>query len=93
MTVYNDGDALSDWECHELEDIEHYLELSDPRLAAFYSSDDPTPFSVLAVNLVAGETVLALTAVTALTACVAGTIVGLVTLGTSLWVRSWSVRR
>jgi hypothetical protein len=34
MTIYPDGEALSDWGCHILEDIEHDIEASDPRLAS-----------------------------------------------------------
>jgi len=55
MTVYPDGEALSDWECHILQDIEQDMEGSDPRLAAFLAHGDPAPLYALATCLVAAE--------------------------------------
>jgi len=91
MIVYPDGDALSDWECQMLEDIERDMESSDPRLAAFFSRGDPAPLYVLAADLVAAEAALAVTVLTVLTACVAGTMAGLATLGSSLRARSVNI--
>jgi len=88
MTVYPDGEALSDWECHILQDIEQDMEGSDPRLAAFLAHGDPAPLYALATCLVAAEAAAALTVLTALTVSMAGTMAGLATIGASLWVRS-----
>ena len=85
MTVFPDGDALSDWELEILEDIEREIEVSDPRLAAFLFRGDTAPLYVLAAYVVAAEAAVALAA---LTASAAYTMAGLATIGTSLWATS-----
>jgi Protein of unknown function (DUF3040) len=85
MTVFPDGDALSDWELEILEDIERDIEVSDPWLAAFLFRGDPAPVHVLAAYVVAAEAALALAA---LTVSAAYTMAGLATIGTSLWATS-----
>jgi len=74
MTVYPDGEALTDWELQVLEEME--LDLFD---------GEPVPLYALAGSLVAAETAVALAA---LTVSMAGALVGLATIGTSLWVTS-----
>jgi Protein of unknown function (DUF3040) len=88
MTLFRDGDALSDWECHILQEIEQDMEGSDPRLAAFLAHGDPAPLYVLATCLVAGEAAAALTVLTALTVSAARTMASLATIGASLWLRA-----
>jgi hypothetical protein len=83
MDVYRDGDALSDWEQEILEDMERDFDLSDPRLGAFLGPD-AVPVYLLAARLVATEAAVAL----AMTVSWAGTLAGLATIGSSLWVTS-----
>ena len=88
MTVFPDGNALSDWECQILEAIEHDLEGTDPRLAAFLAHGDPAPVYVLATYRAAAEAAFAVTALTALTVSMSGTMARLATIGAALWLRS-----
>jgi hypothetical protein len=74
MTVYPDGEALSDWELEILEEMEQ----------DFFGLE-PEPLYALAASLVAAEVAVVLAA---FTVSVAGALVGLATIGTSLWVTS-----
>ena len=83
MTVFPDGEALSDWECEILEDIERDMEVTDPRLVDFLFQGEPAPGDVLAASLVAAEAAIAFAA---LSVSVAATMVA--TIGATLWVTS-----
>ena len=54
MTVFPDGEALSDWECEILEDMERELEVTDREPALGY---------ILAGSLVAAEAAIVFAAV------------------------------
>jgi hypothetical protein len=84
MTMYPDGEALSEWEWQILEDLEWEMEMSDSQMSgALLSQDGPTPPPVLAAWLVAAEAVVALAAVTV---SLAGAMAELATLGARMWV-------
>jgi hypothetical protein len=83
MDVYPDGDALSEWEQEILEDMEREFGLNEARLAALLGQD-AVPLYLLAAQLVATEAAVAL----AITVSWAGTLAGLATIGSSLWVTS-----
>jgi hypothetical protein len=74
MTVFPDGEALSDWEYQILEDMELELGVIDL---------EPASGHVLAVSLVAVEAAVALAA---LSVSVTATMVA--TIGATLWVTS-----
>jgi hypothetical protein len=73
MTVYPDGEALSDWELEILEEMEWEL------------APHPAPLYMLAACVVAAEATLA---VAVLTVSMVGVLAGLTTIGTSLWATS-----
>jgi hypothetical protein len=83
MDVYPDGDALSEWEQEILEDMEREFGLTEARLVALLGHD-AVPLYILAAQLVATEAAVAL----AITVSWAGTLAGLATIGSSLWVTS-----
>jgi hypothetical protein len=83
MDVYPDGDALSEWEQEILEDMEREFGLTEARLVALLGQD-AVPLYLLAAQLVATEAAVAL----AITVSWAGTLAGLATIGSSLWVTS-----
>jgi hypothetical protein len=71
MTVFPDGEALSEWECEILEDMER----------DFLFQFEPAAGDVLAASLVAAEAAIAFAA---LSVSVAATMVA--TIGVTLWV-------
>src|SRR5438309_9790632 len=87
MTVYPDGEALSDWERQILDEMEQDFEVGGRRPLTLLVHDDPRPLYVLAASLVAAEAALTLAA---LTVSLAAAVAGLATMsiGTTIWVTS-----
>jgi hypothetical protein len=85
MTVYPDGEALSDWEREIIEDFEHDFGLgAASRAAERFGADPAALYAVTASMLVAEGAV----AVATLTASMAGVLARLATIGPWIWMTS-----
>jgi hypothetical protein len=85
MTVFPDGEALSDWEREMLDVIERGLNSAAADWPPSLPGGGPPPFYVLGTGLAAAEAAVALTVLGALTVSACATV-GLAMIRASLWV-------